>query len=82
MCLVSRDNASLCAQRRNAQSGGQNNAESSDSVFPSGEDLQGMNPRDKSDTVNALGWGGALGVGKGARGVEKGARARERSLTN
>lgn len=53
------------AQRRNAQSDGQNNAELSDSVFPSAEVLQGMNSRDESDTVNA-------------RGVEKGMGTREK----
>lgn len=53
------------AQRRNAQSDEQNNAELSDSVFPSAEVLQGMNSRDESDTVNA-------------RGVEKGTGTREK----
>lgn len=44
-------------QRRNAQSCGQNTAELSASVFPSAEDLQGMNSRDESYTVyTPRGW--------------------------
>lgn len=44
-------------QRRNAQSCGQNTAELSAGVFPSAEDLQGMNSRDESYTVyTPRGW--------------------------
>lgn len=49
-------------QRRNEQSGRQNSAELSDSVFPSVEDLQGMNSRDEeSDTVSTGGGWGVVG---------------------
>lgn len=49
----------LCGiqRRTNAQSCGQNTAELSASVFPSAEDLQGMNSRDESYTVyTPRGW--------------------------